>query len=81
MEPVRGFMNTHTHTQIVAQHPQATMELVRGFMQRSLESDMSSMSRNRAAIQAYQEETAHMRLEIERYIYIYIYIHTYIYSV
>ena len=51
--------------QIVSQHPDASVDLVRGYMQRSLESDMSAMARDRAAIKAYQEETHDMRQEIE----------------
>mmetsp|Transcript_7584 Transcript_7584/g.12074 ORF Transcript_7584/g.12074 Transcript_7584/m.12074 type:complete len:236 (+) Transcript_7584:48-755(+) len=51
--------------QIVSQHPLATIELVRDYMRRSLESDITSMARDRASIKAYEEETEHMRVDIE----------------
>jgi len=36
--------------QIVSQHPLATIELVRDYMRRSLESDITAMARDRASI-------------------------------
>jgi len=51
--------------QILSQNNNATLELVKGYMTRYLQREMSQIQEDKSAIQAFRDETESMRKEIE----------------
>lgn len=51
--------------QVLAQHPKSTLSLVKGYMARSIQKDLTYIAQDQKVIQDLQDETERMRNEIE----------------